>query len=143
MKSFRVWQSGAGGAMLVIISIEQQYAGHVKEAALLASQSRVINGVQGRYVIVVDEDIDPTNIEEVLWALCTRADPENDIDIIRRIKSDRLDPLLGRPAKAFFRSMAIIDACKPYEWIGEFSKSVDPDPEVIERVRAKWKELER
>ncbi len=129
--------------MLVIISLEQQYAGHAKAAALLASQSRIITGVGGRYVIVVDEDIDPTNIEEVLWALCTRADPEKDIDIIRRVKSGRLDPLLRRPAEAFFRSIAIIDACKPYEWMNEFSKSVDLDPEVVERVRAKWNDLER
>ena len=31
--------------------------------------------------VVVDDDIDPTNLNEVLWALCTRSDPVQDIEI--------------------------------------------------------------
>ncbi len=68
----------------------------------------------GRYVIVVDEDIDPTNIPEVLWALCTRSDPEKDIDIIRRAWSTPLDPTIRKPTKAFMNPRGIIDACRPY-----------------------------
>ncbi len=30
---------------------------------------------RSKVAIVVDDDIDPTNIEDVLWALCTRSDP--------------------------------------------------------------------
>jgi 4-hydroxy-3-polyprenylbenzoate decarboxylase len=36
----------------------------------------------GKYVIAVDEDIDPTNGDALLWALSYRADPERDIRII-------------------------------------------------------------
>ena len=46
----------------------------------------------GRYVIVVDEDIDPTNAFDVIWAISTRSDPVEDIDMIRRAWSGALDP---------------------------------------------------
>jgi UbiD family decarboxylase len=37
-----------------------------------------------RYSIVVDDDIDPSNNDDVIWALSTRSDPANDIDNSRR-----------------------------------------------------------
>jgi 4-hydroxy-3-polyprenylbenzoate decarboxylase len=33
-------------------------------------------------VVVVDDDIDPTNMKEVLWAMMTRVDPPTNIDIV-------------------------------------------------------------
>lgn len=135
-----VWISREGGPMLIIISIKQRFAGHARQAALLASTLRMI-ARYGRYVIVVDEDIDPTNMGEVLWALCTRSDPEKDIDIIRRLPGGPCDPVIRHPAEAFFNSRAIIDACRPYEWREDFPKTLDLDDEIVERVRGKWEGL--
>lgn len=133
--------SEIGGRQLATIAIKQRYAGHAKQAAILLSQSR-LTAVQGRYIIVVDDDIDPTNTQEVLWALCTRSDPEKDIDIIRRAPSSGLDPIIRRPADHFFNSRAIIDACKPYEWFNEFPQEIKISPELEKRVKAKFgKEL--
>ncbi|MDZ4246451.1 MAG: UbiD family decarboxylase, partial [Dehalococcoidia bacterium] len=129
--------SEVGARQLVVISIKQRYAGHAKQAAILLSQNR-LTAVQGRYVIVVDEDIDPTNIQEVLWALCTRSDPEKDIDIIRRAPSSSLDPIIRRPTDHFFNSRAIIDACKPYEWFNEFPQEIKISPELEKRVKEKF-----
>jgi 3-polyprenyl-4-hydroxybenzoate decarboxylase len=53
-----------------------------------------------RYSIVVDDDIDPSNNDDVIWALSTRSDPANDIDISRRNWSDPLDPMLTSGDKA-------------------------------------------
>ena len=36
----------------------------------------------GRLTIVVDDDIDVTSMEEVMWALATRWDPRTQTDII-------------------------------------------------------------
>ena len=47
----------------------------------------------GRYVIVVDDDIDPTNTFDVLWALASRSDPVESIEILRRCWSG---PASGR-----------------------------------------------
>jgi len=41
----------------------------------------------GRWVVVVDEDIDPSNIDEVLWAMATRCNPATDIEFIHRSRS--------------------------------------------------------
>ncbi len=136
----RVWLHEVCKQMLITVSLKQMYPGHVKEAALFVSQSR-IGANLGRYVIVVDEDIDPTNIQDVLWALCTRSDPEKDIDIIRRARGNPLDPIIRKPVKAFFNSRAIIDACKPYEWIDEFPQEVKSSPELVAKVKAKWGSL--
>jgi len=130
-----VWLSEVGYQQLIAVSIKQAYAGHARQVGTLVSQ--LGRGAHmNRYVIVVDEDIDPTNIQEVLWALCTRSDPEKDIDIIRRTRSSPLDPMIRKPAQAFFNSRAIIDACKPYEWIDEFPEALKLNPELVERVKA-------
>jgi UbiD family decarboxylase len=132
-----VWVAAGGTRFLIIISVKQRYAGHAKQAALIASQS-LTGAYMGRYVVVVDEDIDPTNMEEVLWALCTRSDPESDIDIIRKCWSCPLDPMIRKPTKGFFNSRAIIDATKPYDWMDEFPTAIEFSPELEERVKAKW-----
>jgi len=141
-----VWiNQGTTVSYLIIISIKQQYAGHARQAAVLASQFR-ITGRQGTYVVVVDDDIDPTNIDEVLWAMCTRSTPEENIGIetletVRKISGVPLDPRIARGVKSLVSSRAIIDACKPFGWADEFTKAVDLEPVVVERVRAKWKDI--
>ncbi len=131
------WVSEEGGTQLIIVSIKQRYAGHAKQAAILTSQSPIGTNL-GRYVIVVDEDIEPSNLQEVLWAMCTRSDPEKDIDILRRTRSNRLDPVLKRPIKGMFNSVAIIDACKPFEWKDDFPKEISISPELVARVQQKF-----
>jgi 4-hydroxy-3-polyprenylbenzoate decarboxylase len=93
-------------------------------------------------VIVVDEDIDPSNVTDVLWALATRSDPESSIEIMRRCWSTSLDTAIPRK-KWGHNSRAIIDACRPYEWMADFPKVVEVSQEIRERTWKKWqKELE-
>ncbi len=130
--------SDVGLEQFMTVSIKQRYAGHARQAALLLSQLRQ-GSYMNRYVVVVDEDIDPTNIQDVMWAISTRSNPETSIDIIRRTRSSSVDPTIRKPSTAFFNSRAIIDACKPFEWIDEFPKVIDFKPEVVERMRKKFK----
>ena len=46
----------------------------------------------GCFVIVVDEDIDPSDSYDVLWAMATRTDPEKDIDVVRQAWGSKVDP---------------------------------------------------
>ena len=94
-------------------------------------------GYLGRYAIVVDDDIDVTNTNDVLWALSTRSNPEIDIEIIRRSWSGPLDPIIPKDQKGH-SSRAIIDACRPYEWIRDFPPVAESSPEVRRKVEAKW-----
>lgn len=132
-----VWMNEEGAHHIVVVSIKQRYAGHAKQSALIASQHPVAS-LHARYVVVVDEDIDPTDIHDVMWAVGTRSDPEKGIDIIRRCWSEILDPVIRKPTKAPMNTRAIIDACKPFEWIEEFPPSVNISPELANRVKDKW-----
>ena len=77
--------------------------------------------------MVVDEDIDPSYLYDVIWAMGTRCNPEADIDILRKNWSSRLDPLTF--TDALYNSRAIIDACIPLEHREEFPKIAQTSPE--------------
>jgi 4-hydroxy-3-polyprenylbenzoate decarboxylase len=82
-------------------------------------------------VVVVDDDIDVTDISDVMWAILTRSDPATSIDIIPRTTSTPLDPRISpedRSSGRYFNSRAIIDATKPFEWRDQFPKPVRPEP---------------
>jgi 4-hydroxy-3-polyprenylbenzoate decarboxylase len=134
-----VWCHEAGGGRLFnIISIKQAYPGHSKQAAMLAANCHAGNYL-GRYVVVVDEDIDPTNTFDVIWAIASRSDPIEDIDFIRQAWSGALDPL-KKPGDNF-NSRAIIDASRPFDWKDDFPPVAESSPELRERTLKKWGHL--
>jgi len=65
--------------MAVIISTNEKYPGyvHTLSSAIWASKS----GIYRPIIIVVGEDVDPSNADEVLWALTTRVHPVRDIHV--------------------------------------------------------------
>ncbi|MFH1002975.1 MAG: hypothetical protein V1780_02400 [Chloroflexota bacterium] len=127
---------------MFIVSIKQRYHGHAKQAGLAIAQHRMTaHGGAGRYIIVVDEDVDPNDMDDVIWAMSTRADPEKDIEIIHRAPTDRLDPLVGTRTDVLLNTRAIIDATRPFEWIKEFPKPVTMGDDLVARVRQKWGSL--
>ena len=69
-----VWSHEPGPRQFTVVAIKQRYPGHAKQAGMLASQC-FSGGYQNRFTIVVDDDIDPTRIDDVVWALSTRCDP--------------------------------------------------------------------
>lgn len=132
-----VWQHEAAHWAFTVVSIKQRYPGHARQAGLLASQ--VPGGAEmGRYVVVVDDDIDPSNINDVIWAMATRADPERSVEILHRCWSAPLDPALP-PWQKDLNSRLILDACKPYEWLADFPKEASTSPELREQVLQKWR----
>jgi UbiD family decarboxylase len=132
-----VWLSEVGLQQFVVVSIKQRYPGHARQAGFLTCQNRPA-AYHGRYVVVVDEDIDPSNIEDVMWALSTRSDPDTSIDIVRRAWSTPLDTMIRKPTRAFFNTRAVIDACKPYEWIAEFPEAIQTSEQAKAEARKKW-----
>jgi 4-hydroxy-3-polyprenylbenzoate decarboxylase len=132
-----VWLTVSGGSRLIlVVAIKQRYPGHARQAAIVASQCHA-GAYLGRYVIVVDDDIDPTNTDDVLWAMGSRSEPESDIEIIRRCWSGPLDPVV-HPTRKGFNSRAIIDACRPFEWMKEFPLVAESSKEVLQATEKKW-----
>lgn len=137
-----VWAHEIGGARLFnVVAIRQRYAGHARQAGHLLSQCGA-GAYMSKYSIVVDEDIDPSNLSEVMWALATRTEPSEDFDLIRRGMGSKTDPMsIAYPHKAPLASKVVIDACKPFEHLARFPQVVEPSAELRERVRQKWKSL--
>ena len=119
------WAHEIGNARLFLaVAVNQRYPGHAKQAGHVASMCHVA-AYCGRYTVVVDDDIDVSNLEEVMWALLTRSDPATSIDIIRNAWSTPLDPRIEPERKAigdFTNSRAVIDACRPFHWRDKFPK---------------------
>ncbi|MBI2832351.1 MAG: UbiD family decarboxylase [Chloroflexi bacterium] len=135
-----VWfaNESPAGAMLIIVSVKQMFPGHAKRAGILASEA---HDRVNRFVIVVDDDIDPSNISDVFWAMGSRCNPATAIDIINGCYSQSSDPLVSPEARKrgeYYSSKAIVYACKPYTWINQFPRSIKGDPELLERVRKKF-----
>lgn len=136
-----VWYHEAAGAayLFLVVSVKQRYPGHARQAGIIATQCHAA-AYLGRYTVVVDEDIDPSNLDEVLWAICTRSDPERDIEILRRCWSGPLDPIIPRERKGL-NSRAIIDATRPFEWLQEFPPVAKSSRELRERLLRRWGKL--
>ena len=126
---------------LTVLAIQQRYAGHAKQAGL-AAVSCAASARNGRYVVVVDEDIDPSNIKEVLWAMMTRVDPKTNIDLIDGTWSTPLDPRMPpekRDSKDHTNSRAIFYAVRPFEWRDKFPKVSRSSRALREEVIRKFR----
>ncbi|MBI4319585.1 MAG: UbiD family decarboxylase [Chloroflexi bacterium] len=132
-----VWCHEVGGPRLLIaVSIKQRYPGHARQAAHIATFCHG-GAFMGRYVVVVDDDIDVWDLNEVMWAVCSRTDPEKSIEIFKRCWSGMGDPVIPWKDKGF-NSRAIIDACRPWEWRDEFPLVAAVSDELKAATRAKW-----
>ncbi len=139
-----VWNMDSGGRMLLtVISIEQKYAGHAKQVAM-GAMSGVEGGRHGKFTIVVDDDIDPANDEDVLWAMATRCDPATSIEVITGCWGDFLEASLSPEKRAngdITNGRAIILACRPYHWRKDFPRVNRASDELRSRTLRKWPEL--
>jgi len=135
-----VWaHESGGGRLLVVVAIDQRYCGHSRQAAYLAAQCQAA-AYMNRYVVVVDDDIDPRDLDEVIWAMCTRSDPEVDIEVLRKTWGSKADPLLVDHA-APYNSRAIIDACRPFERRADFPPVAVPERSYLDQVAAQWSQV--
>jgi UbiD family decarboxylase len=134
-----LWAHEIGGArMFNVVAIRQRYAGHARQAGHILSQCGV-GAYMSRYSVVVDEDIDPSNLQEVMWAVATRTDPDIDIDIIKRGMGSKNDPMsIAYTTSAPLTSKAIIDACRPYDFLAQFPAVAEASKELQQQVLAKW-----
>lgn len=130
----------AAGWGITVVSIEQMYAGHAAQVMALAAQCTA-GAYFGKYVIVVDDDIDPTNVHQVLWAMATRSRPSQSIDILRETWSTFLDPSLNPPEIRPWGSKALINACMDFRFIKNFSKRTKLSKAAYDGAVARWAEL--
>ncbi|HVN25409.1 MAG TPA: UbiD family decarboxylase [Syntrophorhabdales bacterium] len=126
-----------GGFGMVCVSIEQRYPGHAAQTLAIAAQCSGA-AYYTKWVVVVDEDVDPTDIEQVIWAMSTRCDPEADIDLLRQTWSTYLDPTKNPPEERIYGSKALINACKQHKFLKTFSKRTRLTKATYEKVQKNW-----
>lgn len=132
--------AAAGGFGMTAISLEQRYAGHAAQALALAAQ--VPGGsYYTKWIIAVDEDVDPTDINQVIWAMSSRCNPVEDIDLLRNTWSTWLDPTQNPPEERPYGSKALINACKEHRYLPVFSKRTTLRKEIYDKVASRWQNL--
>jgi len=137
----QVWCHEVGGARLLHgVSINQRYPGHATQAGHIAAQCGA-SAYASKYVIVVDDDIDVTDLDQLLWAMLTRTDPKESIDFIAGSWDSPADPRLPpekRAVRDMTHSVAIINACRPFHWRDKFPPANTPSPEVARKARERF-----
>ena len=99
---------GSGGPFNLILSLRKKTEGEPMRAAMAAmSASNFI-----KHVIVVDDDVDPEDLSQVMWALSSRVQADQDLTILRNLQGQVLDPSLRHEIKT---SGMIIDATRPLD----------------------------
>lgn len=139
-----VYVHGPGGRSIGVISIKQSYLGHAKQVATCAAAILSRPAITGRYIIVVDDDVAAEDLDNVLWAVSTRCEPDTAIDIVRGYTDTPLDPSISPEKRArgdFTTGKLIINACKPYHWINEFPALCRASDELRREAMVKWKHL--
>lgn len=132
-----VWQHVS--QLMTVIALKQRYAGHAKRAGLIAAA----NSYMGRLVVVVDEDVDPSNLNDVMWAVATRCEPAENVDVVRDAWSSALDPRIPADDKArgvTSHSKMIIEACRPFAWIDRFPPTSSLSLEEARAIETKWRQ---
>jgi UbiD family decarboxylase len=130
-----VWQHVS--QLMTVVALRQRYDGHAKRAALIAAA----HSYMGRLVVVVDDDIDPSDLADVMWAVATRCEPCEQVDIIRNAWSSALDPRIPPEAKArgtTSHSKLVIEAVKPFAWIDRFPKVSALSHDDARAIEERW-----
>ena len=123
---------------LAVISIKKRYAGQAKKVML---------GLWGmgqlsltKIFVVVDHDINIHSMNEVIWAVTTRADPKRDTIIFDNVPTDSLDP--ASPLVNLGSKMGI-DATTKWKEEGyarEIQELATVDDQTKALVDKKWKQ---
>ena len=92
-----------------VISVKKEREGDGRRAmiAALAANDSI------KVCVAVDDDVNPRNPEEVIWAIATRVDPTKDIFVIPKTHGQTLDPSAEGEGPGRVWSLLCIDATKP------------------------------
>ncbi|MDP2267658.1 MAG: UbiD family decarboxylase [Deltaproteobacteria bacterium] len=105
------------GIFGVVAQLKQRFKGEAKNVLLSALSSQYLHQ---KIAIAIDEDVDIFNPAEILWAISTRVNPQNDIFVVEDTRIHPMDPTgieLVKPGSPLgwsrIGSKMGIDATKP------------------------------
>ncbi|WP_338596120.1 non-oxidative hydroxyarylic acid decarboxylases subunit C [Saccharopolyspora sp. SCSIO 74807] len=122
--------------LLAIVSTKKRYGGFARAVGLRTMTTPHGLGYT-KVVIVVDEDVDPFDLPQVMWALSTKVNPASDLVNLPNMSVLELDPGSQPPG---ISNKLVIDATTPVapDTRGHYSQPVRDLPETgrwISRLR--------
>jgi UbiD family decarboxylase len=138
-----VWShlTGSGG-LFNVVSLEQLYSGHARQVGIIASQ---YPAEMGSFTVVVEEDIDPSNLEQVLWAMATRARLDRQIHIMPYCHTNNVHPAIPPSEKVIdgksqllTSARVVIDACRDISWKDDWYPIAKISPELQAEIEKRW-----
>ena len=141
-----VWTyfNGSGG-LFNVISLKQMYSGHAVQAGMIAAQ---FSPEMGAYTVVVEEDIDPSNLEQVLWAMATRSRLDKQIHLVHGCHTNNVNPTFspaekmdGEKKRIITQTRVVIDACRDLSWKDDWYPMAKMKPEMRENTLTKWQSV--
>jgi len=99
---------GGCGWLHAVVSIKKQTDGDAKNVILAAFAAHP----SLKHIVVVDDDVNPYDIEEVEWAIATRFNASRDLVIIQNVRGSSLDPSADQIT--LMTTKMGIDATRPF-----------------------------
>ena len=121
---------------MAVVSMKKQYPGHAKRV-MFGVWSFLRQFMYTKFVIVVDDDINPRDWNDVIWAMTTRMDPARDTTLVENTPIDYLD--FASPVSGLGSKMGMDATNKwPGETAREWGRPIVMSREVRERVDGLW-----
>ena len=91
-------------------------------------------GIENR---VTDAAMPASLMNQVIWAMCTRFDPQTDMELLHGCWSTSLDPMAYSHTDPR-NNRLVIDACRPWQRRDTFPIVARSSEQLDDRIRAKW-----
>jgi len=124
---------------MAVVSIKKSYPGHAVRI-MMGVWSFLRQFMYTKFIVVVDDDINPRDWNDVIWAMTTRMDPVRDTTTLENTPIDYLDfasPVSGLGSKMGFDATNKIGNETQREW----GRPIIHDKNIVKRVDDIWDSL--
>jgi 2,5-furandicarboxylate decarboxylase 1 len=105
---------GSMTPMMVVVQLRQRHAGQAKAALMAVLSSPYLHP---KFAVAVDEDVDPSDVDQIMWAIATRSHAARDVqrwDATRVFALDNASPIEpGMSPMYRVGTKMLIDATRP------------------------------
>jgi len=96
----------------------------------------------------VEDDIDPSNLDQVIWAMCTRCRIEKQIQIIQNCHTNNVNTAIPLKEKRssdkavpLTQGRIVIDACRDVKWQEDWYPLAKVSNELRNKLLDKWHQV--
>ncbi len=124
---------------MAVVTMKKQYPGHAKRV-MMGVWSFLRQFMYTKFVIVTDDDVNPRDWNDVIWAITTRMDPKRDTVMIDNTPIDYLD--FASPVSGLGSKIGLDATNKfPGETNREWGEPIEMDTAVKEKIDGLWDSL--